>query len=38
MAQAPDTPFGTPSPHSALVDTFARDRLPPPQAMPEFLF
>jgi len=26
------------SPHSAHFDTFARDRLPPPQEMPEFTF
>ena len=28
----------SPPAHSAHVDTFARDRLPPPQALPEFLF
>ena len=31
-------PLGTAAPHSAHVDTFARDRLPPPRALPEFLF
>ena len=34
MAQAPGPTFC----HSAHVDTFARDRLPPPEALPEFLF
>ncbi len=38
MAQAPDTAVGTTSPHSAHVDTFARDRMPPPHALPEFIF
>ena len=37
MAQAPGSTLHRSAHHSAHLDTFARDRLPPPHALPDFL-